>query len=76
MVISRLKNDNLSFIIANVYAPSDHNENYFNEFKDIILDIKNANPTCSVIILGDFNITMDDIDSANRLMTPQEYITY
>ena len=30
LIISRLKNDNLSFIIANEYAPTDYNENYFN----------------------------------------------
>ena len=59
-------------IIGNVYAPTDHNENYFNQLKDIILDIQTGNPTYSVIILVDFNITLEDRDSDNRNMTQQE----
>ena len=39
-IISRFKNDNLSLIIANVYAPTDHDTNYLNQIKDIILDIQ------------------------------------
>ena len=33
------KNDNVSLIIANVYAPNDHNNNYFNQLKDLIVKI-------------------------------------
>ena len=46
LVIRRLKNDNLSLILANVYAPTDHNENYFNQLKDIILRIQ----TCVEVV--------------------------
>ena len=50
LIIGRLKNDNLSLIIANVYAPNDHNVNYFNQQNDLVLDIQTDNPTYSVII--------------------------
>ena len=40
LVISKLKNDNPSLIIANVYAPNDHNENYFNQLKHLVLEFK------------------------------------
>ena len=49
LIISRFKNNNLALIIANVYAPNDHTDNYFNQLKDLMLDIQNENPTYSAI---------------------------
>ena len=40
----------------NVYAPNDHNEEYFDHLKDIMLDIQIVHPTLPVIMLGDFYI--------------------
>ena len=72
LIISRLKNNNLSLIIANVYAPNDHNVNYFNQLKDLVLDIQTDHPTYSVIIMGDFNITLEARDGINRNASQEE----
>ena len=55
-----------------MYAPNDHNETYFDNLKDIILDIQAGYPTYPIILIGDFNITMEDRDSANRNVTQNE----
>ena len=62
----KLVGKNLSVIVSNVYAPNDHNEEYFNHLKDIMLDIQIVHPTLPVIMLGDFNIVLEDRDSINR----------
>ena len=45
--------------------PNDHNVNYFNQLKDLVLDIQTDNPTYSIIIMGDFNITLEARDGIN-----------
>ena len=50
-------------IRINVYAPNDHNEEYFDHLKDIMLDIQIGHPTLPVIMLGDFNIVLEDRDN-------------
>ena len=52
--------------MSNVYAPNDHNEEYFNHLKDIMLDIQIVHPTLPEIMLGDLNIVLEDRDSINR----------
>ena len=52
--------------MSNVYAPNDHNEEYFNHLKDIMLDIQIVHPTLPVIMLGDFSIVLEDRHSINR----------
>ena len=59
LVIVKLVGKNLSFIVSNVYAPNDHNEEYFDHLKDIMLDIQIVHPTLPVIMLGDFNIVLE-----------------
>ena len=54
LVIAKLVGKNLSVIVSNVYAPNDHNEEYFDHLKDIMLDIQIVHPTIPVIMLGDF----------------------
>ena len=66
LVIVKLVGKNLSVIVSNVYAPNDHNEEYFDHLKDIMLDIQIVHPTIPVITLGDFNIVLEDRDSINR----------
>ena len=58
--------------VANVYAPNDQNYNFFNQLKYLILDIQIGNPTYSLIILGDFNITLEARDSINRNTSQEE----
>ena len=62
----KLVGKNLSVIVSNVYAPNDLNEEYFDHLKDIMLDIQIVHPTLPVIMLGDFNIVLEDRDSINR----------
>ena len=62
LLILKLVGKNLSVI---VYAPNDHNEEYFDHLKDIMLDIQIVHPKIPVIMLGDFNIVFEDRDSIN-----------
>ena len=52
---------NLSVIVSNVYAPNDHNEEYFDHLKDIMLDVQIVHPTLPIIMLEDFNILFSKI---------------
>ena len=75
----KLVGKNLSIIVSNVYAPNDHNEEYFNHLKDIMLDIQIVHPTLPVIRLGEFNIVLGDRDSINGMqmlmkLTLEEYL--
>ena len=56
----RLVGKNLLVIVSNVYAPNDHNEEYCNHLKDIMLDIQIVHQTLPVIMLADFNIVLED----------------
>ena len=47
-------------IRINVYAPNDHNEEYFDHLKDIMLDIQIGHPTLPVIMLGDVNVILEE----------------
>ena len=49
-----------------VYAPNDHNEEYFDHLKDIMLDIQIVHLTLPVIMLGDFNIVLEDRDNKHQ----------
>ena len=44
LIISKLEGPNLNLIVCNVYAPNNHNETYFGNMKDILLDIQVGNP--------------------------------
>ena len=41
-------------IVSNVYAPNDHNEEYFDDLKDIMLDIQIVHPTLPVLETSNF----------------------
>ena len=45
---------------------------YSDNINDVILDIRAGNPTYFIIVMGDFNITLEDRDSANRNVTQNE----
>ena len=48
------------------FTPNDHNEEYLDHLKGMILDIQIVHPTLPVIMPGDFNIVLEDRDSINR----------
>ena len=68
MVKLKLVGKNLSVLVSNVYAPNDHNEEYFDHLKDIMLDIQIVHPTLPVLMLGDFNIVLENRDSITTLL--------
>jgi exonuclease III len=51
-------------IACNVHAPNNHNATYFENMKDIILDMQAGKPNHSLIIMGDFNTTLENRDRA------------
>ena len=55
---------------------NEHNEEYFDHLKDIMLDIQIVHPTLPVIMLGDFNIVLEDRDSINRNANMNEVKNY
>ena len=59
----KLLGKNLSVIVSNVYAKNDHIEEYFDHLKDIMLDIHRVHPKLPVIMLGNFNIVLEDRES-------------
>ena len=54
-LVVKLVGKNLSVIVSNVYAPNDHNEEYFDHLKDIMLDIQIVHPTIPENIHDLFN---------------------
>jgi hypothetical protein len=66
LIISKLQSTNISLIAGKVFAPNNHNATYYENMKDIILDIQAGNPNYSIIIIGDFNITFENRDNTNR----------
>ena len=53
-----------------MYNSDDHNEEYFDNLKDIIIDIQVVHPILPIIILGDFNIVLEDRDSRKKKCKP------
>jgi hypothetical protein len=66
IIISKLQNTNIAMIACNVYAPKNHSATYFENMRDLILDIQARNPNHTIIIMEDFNITLENRDNANR----------
>jgi len=61
-----------TFIIVNVYAPNDHNINFFANIFEKIIEIQSHHPGAEIILGGDFNLVLGDSDSANRNATLAE----
>ncbi len=53
-------------MIANVYAPNDHDVGFFRYVYEKILKYKNEHQEVNIIIGGDFNLVMGNVDSVNR----------
>jgi hypothetical protein len=52
--------------VINVYAPNDHDINYFNNVYDLIFEYKNLHPEIKIAMGGDFNLVIGQGDSLNR----------
>jgi len=71
LLISVISSDQLSLIIANVYAPNDHEVTYFEELLNKILEFRDKFPEHEIVIAGDFNLVLNvKVDSVNR-RTPE-----
>ncbi len=52
--------------INNIYAPNDHDINFFTDLYNKIFEIKDQAPGIKVVIAGDFNLVLGQGDSVNR----------
>jgi len=52
--------------LTNLYAPNNHDINFFNRVYEGVNTIKNIHPEAKIVIGGDFNLVMQDIDAVNR----------
>ena len=52
--------------VGNLYAPNDHDINFFTSFYDKLFDLKNDFPEAKIVVGGDFNLVLGQNDSVNR----------
>jgi len=62
------------YLVVNVYCPNDHKQSitFIDQVYTKILEIQDTYPDCFVILGGDFNTCITDIDYVNRSKTKQE----
>ena len=60
-IILKVKKDKINYTIVNVYAPTNHSQRPA-YFMDLFSHLENTNNLQNLIIAGDFNITLEDID--------------
>jgi exonuclease III len=72
MCFSVLEKFDLTFIIANIYAPNDHNQRFFTEAYNTIINLQTEYVGSKVIVAGDFNLVLGEGDSLNRAVTRGE----
>ena len=71
-----IKNELTSLIIVNLYAPNDHDIDFFEGVFNTLIELKDKYPEHEVVIAGDLNLVLDpDKDSVNRVDTAQERIS-
>ena len=70
--LASLKKFNTIFSFANIYAPNNHDLNFFAQVFNRLIDSQTAHPDSSLILAGDFNFVLDEIDAVNRNNTPTE----
>jgi exonuclease III len=64
-----LERSETSFIMVNVYAPNDHNLNFFANLFNKIIETQISFPMANTIMAGDFNLVLTESDSVNRTMS-------
>lgn len=67
-----LKKFEINFILANIYAPNDHDLNFFASIFNQLITFKTTFPDAKIVLAGDFNIVMSDNDSVNRKSSNNE----
>jgi exonuclease III len=71
-IIAVLENYDRRFVAVNIYAPNDHNLNFFADLFNKIIEIQSDLPDAEIIIAGDFNLVLTESDSVNRITTNAE----
>ena len=67
-----LNNFDSNFIFSNIYAPNDHNLNFFSNVFNSLINAQTAYPNSNTILAGDFNFVLSNNDAANRVDTNAE----
>ncbi len=67
-IIVRIKSENVSLIVANVYGSNNVAENtdFYEGVHENLLIFSHESPECSVVVMGDFNVCMSRGDYINR----------
>ncbi len=76
IIILNLKSDLIHLNVANIYCPNDPREN-LNKIESMyekLLEYNFKFPESHIIIAGDMNVCMSDLDSINRCQTNRETI--
>ena len=60
------------FILANVYAPNDHDVNFFSTVFNKLVELQISFPSAYTILVGDFNFVSTESDAVNRITTNPE----
>ena len=74
-VIVCAKNDKVTYVVANIYAPnanSSEKKVFFENLFDTIIEFEQTYDCRNLIIAGDFNLVFKKEEAKNRLFTAQE----
>jgi len=55
------------FIFANIYAPNNHDINFFSEVFNKLIELQISHPGAHIVLGGDFNLVISESDSINRV---------
>ena len=67
-----LKKFEINFILTNIYAPNNHDVNFFSYVFNKLIEAQTEFPISNIILAGDFNLVLSENDSANRVETNSE----
>ncbi len=52
------------YVCANIYAPNDHDLNFFTRIFNVLIEFQTEFPGSNIILAGDFNLVLDDNNDA------------
>jgi len=67
-----LKKFEAFFIFTNVYAPNDHDPNFFAQVFNRLIEVQSRYPESKIVLGGDFNLVLDENDAINRISSGAE----
>ena len=75
LALQKSNENNISYILANVYAPNPNNAekiDFFDRLFDTVSELEERFDCSNVIMAGDFNLIFETKEAKNRLYTAQE----